>query len=334
MASEHPKSPVLPPLPLVEWEATKETLHRYCQVAGKVRMELSPFQNHWWHVTFHVTTRGLSTGPIPYGLHGNTTFDISLDLLDNKLAVTTSDEDGFFFSLDDLPVAEFYRRLFDGLESLGIDAAINPKPFDLDDEQTLETNTFHYVCDRDYVRRYHQILSWVDQVFKEFSGRFNGKTSPVQLFWHSFDLAVTRFSGKQVTLPEDTDSVTREAYSHEVISFGFWPGDANVHEPAFYSYTAPEPEDLTEHPLRPEGANWLPEGGTALLMYEEVRNSAFPEKTLLEFMESAYQAGARSAEWNIDALRTSPPEREAAKLGRDSSRRCHGLSEREVRGGH
>ena len=316
MTQEHLMAWALPPLPLDNWEDTKETLHRYCQIAGKVRMELSPFRNHWWHVTLYVTTRGLSTGPIPYGPYGSATFDISFDLLENKLAVTTSDEGGFSFALDDLPVAEFYRRLFDGLRSLGIEAAINTKPFALNDEYTLDENTFHGVCEQEYVRRYHRVLLWVDGAFKEFAGRFAGKTSPVQLYWHSFDLAVTRFSGKQVSLPEGTDPVTREAYSHEVISFGFWPGDANVREPAFYSYTAPEPEGLTDHPLSPEGANWLPEGGTALLMYEEVRNSFSPTKTLLEFMESAYQAGAKSAGWDIEALRTHPPAREAAKLRR------------------
>jgi Family of unknown function (DUF5996) len=316
MMQEHFTTRALPPLPLKEWENTKETLHRYCQIVGKVRMRLSPFRNHWWHVTLYVTTHGLSTGPIPYGPYGDATFDISFDLLENKLAVTTNDEGGFAFGLDELPVAGFYQKLFDGLRCLGIDVAINTKPFALNDEYTLDVNTFHRVCDRKYMRRYHQILSWVDQVFREFSGRFTGKSSPVQLFWHSFDLAVTRFSDKQVSLPEGTDPVTREAYSHEVISFGFWPGDANIREPAFYSYTAPEPEGLTEYPLSPEGASWLPEGGTALLAYEEVRSSASPTKTLLEFMESAYQAGAKSAGWDIEALRSHPPAREVAKLRR------------------
>jgi Family of unknown function (DUF5996) len=313
MTQEHRTARALPLLPLDVWKDTKETLHRYCQIVGKVRMGLSPFKNHWWHATLYVTTRGLSTGPIPYG---NITFDISFDLLENRLSVTTSDEGVFSFALDDLPVARFYRRLFEGLRWLSIDTAINTKPFDLGDEQTLDNNTFHCVCDGEYVWRYHRILSWVAQVFNEFAGRFDGKTSPVQLYWHSFDLAITRFSGKQVSLPEETDSVTLEAYSHEVISFGFWPGDASVREPAFYSYTAPEPEGLTDHPLSPEAASWLPEGGTALLSYEEVRTSASPKETLLEFMESAYQAGAKSAGWDIEAFRTHPPAREAAKLTR------------------
>jgi hypothetical protein len=289
----------LPPLPLEEWEDTKETLHRYCQVVGKVRMQCSPYRNHWWHVTLYVTTRGLTTGPIPYG---RITFDISLDLIGNTLVVTTSEGGAFSFALDDLPVAEFYRRLFEGLGSLGIDVSINTNPFDLDDEHTLDTNTYHCTFNGEHVRRFHRALAQVDQVFEEFAGRFNGKTSPVQLFWHSFDLAVTRFSDRRVSLPEDTDPITREAYSHEVISFGFWPGDSNLREPAFYSYTAPEPEGLTEQPLRPPAATWQ-EGGTALLTYEEVRGSASPKDTLLSFLESAYLAGAKTANWDIEGSR-------------------------------
>lgn len=293
----------LPPLPLKEWEDTKETLHRYCQIVGKIRMELSPFKNHWWHVTLYVTPRGLTTGPIPYS---SGTFDISFDLLDNRLVVTASEGGGFGFAIDNLPVAEFYGKLMGGLGSSGVDVSINTRPFDLDDEHTLENNTYHSTCEQSYVRRFHHVLSWADQVFKEYAGRFNGKQSPVHLFWHSFDLAVARFSGKRGALAEDADRVTREAYSHEVISCGFWVGDANVREPAFYSYTAPEPEGLTEQPLRPEAASWQ-EGGTALLTYEEVRKSDSPKDTLLEFVESAYQAGGKTAGWDIEefSARTS-----------------------------
>lgn len=289
----------LPPLPLEEWQDTKETLHRYAQVVGKVRMELSPPRNHWWHVTLYVTPRGLTTGPIP---HSAGTFDISFDLLENRLAVTTSEDGQFSFALHDLPVAEFYSRLIGGLGSLGIDVAINTRPFDLDDQHTLEENTIHSTYDGGYVQRYHQVLAWTDMVFKEYAGRFNGKQSPVHLFWHSFDLAVARISATRASLPDDVDPVTREAYSHEVISCGFWVGDQNVREPAFYSYTAPEPQGLTEQPLRPEAASWQ-EGGTALLKYEEVRKSDSPNDTLLEFVESAYQAGARTAGWDIEEFR-------------------------------
>jgi Family of unknown function (DUF5996) len=263
-----------------------------------VRMEYSPYRNHWWHVTLYVTTRGLTTGPIPYG---RTTFDISFDLLENRLAVTTG-EGAFSFALNDLPVAEFYRRLFEGLRSLEIDASINPVPFRLDDEHTLDANTYHCTCDEGYVRRYHHVLAWVDQVFKEFAGRFNGKTSPVQLYWHSFDLAVTRFSGRRAPVRPGADLVTREAYSHEVISCGFWPGDPSFREPAFYSYTAPEPENLTQQPLHPPPASWQ-EGGTALLTYEEVRSSSSPRETLLEFLQSAYEAGAMTAGWDMEEFR-------------------------------
>ena len=297
MATPH-EAPTLPPLPLKGWEDTKETLHRYCQIVGKVRMEYSPYRNHWWHVTLYITTRGLTTGPIPYG---RTSFDISFDLLENRVAVTTG-EDAFSFALNDLPVAEFYQRLFEGLRSLEIDASINPEPFRLDDEHTLDANTYHCTCDEGYIRRYHYVLAWVDQVFKEFAGRFNGKTSPVQLYWHSFDLAVTRFSGRRAPVRAGADLVTREAYSHEVISCGFWPGDPSFREPAFYSYTAPEPENLTEQPLHPPAASWQ-EGGTALLTYEEVCSSSSPRETLLEFLQSAYEAGAKTAGWDMEEFR-------------------------------
>lgn len=292
-----------PSLPLEEWEDTKETLHRYAQIVGKVRLEYAPYRNHWWHVPLYVSTRGLTTSPIPYR---HVTFEISFNLLDNKLEVSTSEGGYFAFVLDDLPVAEFYDRLFESLASLGIEVSINPKPFDLEDEHNLDENVFHCICDREYVRRYWRILVEVDQVFKEFAGRFYGKTSPVQLYWHSFDLAVTRFSGRRAPEREAADKVTREAYSHEVISFGFWPGDRQVREPAFYSYTAPEPEGLTNQPLRPDAAFWTPEGGTALLMYEEMRKSESPKETLLEFLESAYLAGAKTAGWDVEELKAKP----------------------------
>ncbi len=302
--SDGPYSPIaLPSLPLEDWKDTKETLHRYTQIVGKVRLEYSPFRNHWWHAPLYVSTHGLTTSPIPYR---NITFEISFDLLDNRLVVSTSEGEGFVFALDDLPVAEFYARLFEGLRSLGVELSINTTSFDLGDEQTLAENAFHYVCDREYVGRYWHILVQVDQIFKEFAGRFNGKTSPVQLYWHGFDLAVTRFSGRRAPEREGADKVTREAYSHEVISFGFWPGDRNTLAPTFYSYTAPEPDGLTGQPLRPETAFWAPEGGMALLMYDDLRQADSPKTTLLEFMESAYEAGARTASWDVEDFRAEP----------------------------
>src|SRR5918998_2422400 len=302
MTQEHLMGRALPPLPLDEWEDTKETLHRYCQIVGKVRMEYSPYRNHWWHVTLYATTRGLTTGPIPYG---RTPFELSFDLLENRLAVTTG-EGAFSFALDDLPVAEFYRRLFEGLRSLEIDASINPVPFRLDDEHTLDANTYNRTCDEGYVRRYHHVLAWIDQVFKEFAGRFNGKTSLVQLYWHSFDLAVTRFSGRRAPVRPGADLVTRErarlTLTRSSPADSVWPGDPSFREPALYSYTAPERENLAEQPLHPPAASWQ-EGGTALLTYEEVRTSSSPRETLLEFLPSAYEAGAKTAGWAMEEFR-------------------------------
>lgn len=247
-----------------------------------------------------MSPRGLTTGPIPYA---GGIFEATIDLLENRLTVITSEDTGFDFSIEDLPVAEFYAGFFDGLKSLGIEASINTNPFDIDDEHALDANFGHDSCVTSYVRRYHRVLIWTDQVFKEFAGRFGGKQSPVQLFWHSFDLALNRFSGRRATLPDGVDPVTREAYSHEVISFGFWPGDTQVREPAFYSYTAPAPEGLTDQALGVEAASWQ-EGGSAMLPYEAVRNSGSPRDTLLEFMQNAYLAGARTAGWDVENLST------------------------------
>ena len=298
-------SATLPPLPLDAWEETKETLHRYAQVVGKIRLQNAPFKNHWWHVTLYVGARGLTTGPIPYG---RTNFELELNLLDNRLEARAGDGGSFGFSLDDLPVAVFYRKLVEGLAALGFEVSINTTPFDLDDDQPLDRNVFHCTCDAEYARRYWRILVWIDGVFQQFAGRFNGKQSPVHLFWHSFDLALGRFSGRRAPDREGADAVTREAYSHEIISFGFWPGGGDVREPAFYSYTAPEPAGLTDQPLLPEAAIWLSEGGTANLPYEAVRHSDSPKETLLAFLESAYQAGARTAGWDRERLATQAAE--------------------------
>lgn len=303
MVPEDASAAALPPLPLDAWEDAKETLHRYAQVVGKVRLADAPFKNHWWHVTLYVGARGLTTGPVP---HGRTNFELELDLLNNRLEARTGTGGSFGFGLDDLAVADFYRMLVDGLAALGVEVSIDPRPFDLDDEQPLDRNFFHCTCERDYARRYWRILVWVSGVFEEFAGRFNGKQSPVHLFWHSFDLALARFSGRRAPERDGADPVTRGAYSHEVISFGFWPGDRDVREPTFYSYTAPEPPGLTDQPLEPPAARWLPEGGTASLSYEDVRLSEAPEEALLRFLQSAYQAGARTAGWDEEALQTRP----------------------------
>jgi hypothetical protein len=294
---------VFPALPLEEWENTKETLHRYAQIVGKVRLGCCAPLNHWWNVTLYVSSRGLSTGPNPYG---EMSFQVDFDFVAHELKVYTSEGGAYSFPLDDgLSVADLYKKLFSGLRTLGIELAINTNPFHIGGEP-LDEDTQHASYDKEYVGRYWRTLVQVDQVFKEFSGRFNGKQSPVQLFWHSFDLALNRFSGRRAPEREGADRVTREAYSHEVISFGFWPGDQNLRTPAFYSYTAPEPEGLTDEALRPEVAFWAPEGGMALLMYDDLRRMDSPKSTILEFLENAYQAGAKTASWDVEAFRTVP----------------------------
>lgn len=296
---------VFPELPLEAWEETKETLHRYTQIVGKIRLASAPFQNHWWHVTLYVSTVGLRTGPMPYE---DITFEIEFDFVDHFLIVSTSLGIATEFPLTDgLSVADFYRQLNEALDELGIYVDINVKPYALPDTQMLDANTTHASYDPEFVWRFWQILVQADKVFKEFAGHFCGKSSPVHLFWHSLDLAVTRFSGRLAPKRDGADPVTREGYSHELISFGFWAGDANIRAPAFYSYTAPEPPGLADQPLQPDAAYWNVTNGSsmALLMYDEMRRMEDPRQALLDFLESAYRAGANLAEWDIAALRSS-----------------------------
>lgn len=298
----------LPPLPLEEWEETKDTLHRFAQIVGKIRLRSAPFQNHWWHAPLYVSTTGLRTGPMPYE---DTIFEIELDFVDHFLLVTSSIGEAQEFPLEDgLTVADFYRQTFECLEKLGINVTIDPQPFDLATSEPFPADTTHATYDMEYAGRFWRILTWIDPVFKEFAGRFTGKSSPVHLFWHSFDLAVTRFSGRRAPERPEADAVTQEAYSHEVISFGFWAGDANLRGPAFYSYTAPEPPGLADQALQPEAAFWNTAGGSsmALLMYDDLRQMESPKSALLAFLESAYQAGARVADWDVEAFRSNAPQ--------------------------
>lgn len=294
---------LFPPLPLEAWEETKKTLHRFSQVVGKIRLVGASHANHWWHAPLYVTTRGLTTNPIPY--HGRT-FALDFDFVDHRLVITTSLGEIESFLLEGLSVAQFYQQVFARLAMLGIHVKIVAKSYALTPELPFASDTQHASYDREYVNRFWRILVQCDQIFKEFSGRFTGKTSPVHLFWHSFDLVVTRFSGNKAQAQVGNDPVAKEAYSHEVISFGFWPGDENIRFPAFYSYTWPEPETLTQQPLHPAQASWIKRetGSLALLTYEDMRSSAKPHATLLDFLESAYQAGATIAKWDIKELTT------------------------------
>jgi Family of unknown function (DUF5996) len=296
----------LPGLPLERWEPTKETLHLWAQIVGKVRLAATPPQNHWWNAPLYVDTRGLTTRRLRAG---GCDFDVAFDFVAHELVVRTSRGQVESFPLrDGYSVAAFYERLWALLAGFGIDVEIKPEPFGVAVTTPFAEDSEHASYDREAVERLWRALRWIDWTLQEFAGWFCGKSSPVHLFWHGFDLAVTRFSGAPAPPNPNADPVTREAYSHEVISFGFWPGDKKMRMPAFYSYTAPEPTGLADQPLRPERASWQQPFGSshmALLPYDDVRTSPAPRQALLDFLESSYQAGATLAGWDRDALRSS-----------------------------
>lgn len=295
-----------PEIPLEAWRPTKNTIHMYFQIVGKIRLAMHPRMNHWWHVPLYVTPRGISTRTIPYN-DGN--FEIEFDLIDHRILISTSGGGREDFSLfDGLTVADFYSSIFANLKKLGIDVSIKPLPYEAPSTTPFPDDTENRSYDKEYVGRFHKTMVAVDQVLNEFRGRFLGKSTPVHMFWHSFDLALTRFSGKRVAVRQGANRVEREAYSHEVISFGFWFGDDKVPAPAFYSYTAPEPEGLADEPLSPSEARWNESNGAhlALLMYEDVRSVADPNTAILGFLESAYQAGAKRAGWDTEHFMLAP----------------------------
>ena len=295
-------SSTLPALPLETWEASKITLHLYLQVIGKIRLMLHPKLNHWWHVTLYVSARGLTTGAIPLA-HGN--IELAFDFVEHQLVIDSNGQRRLMKLEHGLSVATFYDTVMNHLRELGVEVTIVAKPFDPErcgSNIPFAEDNQHAHYDPEYVNRFWQILGWVDGVFREFQGRFYGKSTPVHLFWHSMDLVLTRFSGQAAPMEADSQ-VEREAYSHEVLSFGFWAGDNNVPAPAFYAYAYPEPKGLREEPLQPAAAAWTGEGSAmALLMYDDVREATDARADLLAFLESAYQAGAKRANWDIAAL--------------------------------
>ncbi len=292
-----------PALPLDEWEETRWTLHLYLQIIGKVRLKLMPPQNHWWHVPLYVSSCGITTRPIPYKA-GN--IEIELDCIEQAVRVSTSTGIGAQFYLQGQSVAAFYAKFFSTLDDLGIDVDIVAKPFGIPITTPFAEDTEHATYEPEHVERWWRTLVALNGVMTQFMGRFLGKTTPVHLFWHSFDLALTRFSGRRAPIAEDADPVTREAYSHEVISFGWWPGDVNFREPMFYAYAAPEPAGLGDEPLSPEGAFWHAHSENshmALYPYENARTSGDPSAAILEFLEGVYQAAGARAGWDLDELR-------------------------------
>lgn len=295
----------LPPLPLEPWRASKDTLHLYVQVVGKIKLATTPLRNQWWNVTLQLDVRGLTTRRMRAG---ETSFSIEFDFIDHALQVRTDRGEVERFPLrEGLSVADFYAQLMDVLHRLGIEVAIRAEPFGVPMTTPFAEDRGHASYDADAVVRWWRTMEWADRVLEAFSGWYRGKESPVHMFWHSLDLAVTRFSGRRVPVPPEADSVTREAYQEEVISFGFWSGDDRIPEPAFYSYVAPEPPGLADRPLEPEQAFWSEGGGghMALMRYEDVRGEPVPEETVLRFLESAYRAGAEAAGWDAEKLRST-----------------------------
>jgi uncharacterized protein DUF5996 len=294
------KSNSWPALPLAAWKDTYATLHMWTQVVGKVRLALSPQINHWWGSALYVTARGLTTSPIPCS---KGVFEIDFDFIAHRLVITTSLGESRAFRLLPRTVAEFYAQLMGALHSLGIDVKVWPMPVEVPRPVRFNLDEEHAAYDSEYAHRFWQILVRVNTVFSEFRSRFIGKVSPVHFFWGSFDLAVTRFSGRRAAERPGADAVTKEAYSHEVISVGFWPGDGEiVRDAAFYAYAAPEPAGFKEHSVRPSKAFYSTEKNEFFLPYDDVRSSDTPGQLLLEFCQSTYDAAAILGNWDRSNL--------------------------------
>ena len=288
-----------PALPLEAWQDTYDTLHMWTQIVGKIRKTLTPLVNHWWNVTLYVTSRGLTTSPIPYGTR---TFEISFDFIDHKLEILTCEGLTKQIELAPKTVAQFYQELLESLRALNIDAKIHAAPDEVANPIPFAEDFTHKSYDPESAHTFWRILVTVDCVFKEFRGRFIGKCSPVHFFFGSFDLAVTRFSGRPAPERPGADPITREAYSHEVISAGFWPGGGEIKGPAFYAYAAPEPSGFKTARVQPEAAFYHSGMSEFFLMYDDVRRAESPKTMLLEFLESTYSAAADLAKWDRASL--------------------------------
>ena len=287
-----------PELAWSEWQATADTLHMWTQIVGKTRLALTPLQNHWWNVPLYVTARGLTTSPMP--LPNGGLLEIEFNFVAHSLDFRLSTGETRFLPLKAQSVAAFFAEYQETLKSLAVQVTIWPMPVEVGAPIRFDLDETHASYDRDAVERFHQALMSCDTVFKRFSTRFLGKISPVHFFWGSFDLCVTRFSGRLAGGPPRPDKIQAEAYSHEVISCGFWPGNGGFGSAAFYCYAAPVPAGLGEKQIHP-GA-WNPNLGEFLLQYDEVRQSSDPEAVLLEFLQSTYSVSADCAAWDRAAL--------------------------------
>ena len=300
---------VWPALPFSEWKETAKTLHMWTQIVGKIRLALTPWTNHSWHVTLYVTARGLTTSPIPFG---SRIFEIRFDFVSHELRVIGSDGGLKVIPLVPQTVAQFYRAVMSALDDLGIEAHFSTTPNEVDPAIPFEENETDAAYDPEYANRFWRVLLQSDRVFKEFRSDFCGKCSPVHFFWGSFDLAVTRFSGRPAPqhpggVPHLPDAVTREAYSHEVSSLGFWPGNEMMPEPIFYSYAYPAPDGFSEAKVRPAFASYNPQLKEFVLPYEKMRRSESPDTDLLAFARSTYDAASTLGNWDRAALSEVKP---------------------------
>jgi hypothetical protein len=292
-----------PPLVYADWQDSCATLHLWTQIVGKIRLTLAPPVNHWWHVPLYLTSRGLTTSPMPYE---GRTFQIDFDFIDHVLRIAASDGRRESLALAPRSVADFYKEIVGRLRALGLDVPVWTMPVEIADPIPFEQDQIHASYDPLQVNRFWRVLTQVDQVFAAFRGRFLGKASPVHFFWGSFDHAVTRFSGRPAPPPPSNpnipDIINRAAYSHEVSSCGFWPGNGGFGQAAFYSYAYPQPAGFGETPIQPSSAFYSKEIGEFILPYDAVRQAASPRDTLLEFLQSTYAAAADLAKWDRAAL--------------------------------
>lgn len=302
-----PNEAAWPALDYDEWRDSCATLHMWTQIVGKIRLAQAPMANHWWQVPLYLTARGLTTSPMP---HGARTFQIDFDFIDHQLRIDVSDGGRDSLPLVASPVADFYGEVMGRLRALGLVVRIWTMPVEIADPIPFDQDRVHAAYDPAQVNRFWRALAQIDQVFRIFRGRFLGKASPVHFFWGSFDLAVTRFSGQRAPPPPHNpnipDSVNREAYSHEVSSCGFWPGNGGFGRPAFYSYAYPQPSGFGEAAVAPPGAFYARDLGEFILPYDAVRAAPRPHEFLLEFLESTYAAAADLGQWDR-ALLERPP---------------------------
>jgi len=299
MTAANEEDIVWPELRWEDWSATADTLHMWTQIVGKTRLALSPMQAHWWNVPLYVSARGLNTAAMPYG---ESFLEIEFDFISHELHFRTSTGKNSLLPLRAMSVAAFYAEYKTMLAELGVDVKLHGTPVELAHPIPFAEDEEHRSYDAGAARRFWRVLMSVDRVFQEFSARFVGKVSPVHFFWGSFDLAVTRFSGRTAPVRKEFDSIMREAYSREVISAGFWPGNGGFGKAAFYCYAAPAPKSFAEAKIEPVQAGYDEKLGEFVLLYEDVRKSAAPEETLMSFLESTYVAGADLGGWDRKLL--------------------------------